>query len=47
MRKGTKDIVKFGVAVFLILAGAGLVFSGVGVLGSLFLWWIAYGLLTR
>lgn len=31
--------------IFFLLAGAGFIFTGVGIVGTFFLWWVAYGLL--
>jgi threonine/homoserine/homoserine lactone efflux protein len=33
------------IAIFCFLAGAGLIFTGIGVIGTFFLWWIAWGLI--
>ena len=41
------DIGKFLLGIFCVLAGAGLIFTGIGVIGSFFLWWVAYGLLIE
>jgi len=47
MNRDTKDILKIGFGIFCILAGAGLVFTGIGIIGSFFFWWLAYQILTK
>jgi hypothetical protein len=43
----TEEIIKIALAIFLLLVGGGLIFTGIGIIGTFFLWYIAYGLLTK
>jgi hypothetical protein len=40
-------LVKVLLAIFCFLAGAGLIFTGIGIIGTFFLWWIGWSLLTK
>jgi hypothetical protein len=47
MSEKKSELFKLLLGIFLILVGGGLIFTGIGVIGTFILWWIAYDLITK
>ena len=45
-KQDSEDIIKIVAGIFFVLCGAGLVFTGIGIIGSFICWWVAYKLFT-